>query len=404
MAGKKALVEILSDILEIYEINHTKNNEKITIKKKPEIEVEISEDIVNYRDLKKTYSENTDKLLVISMEGFTEGAVELSKINEITLWDRKKLQREIGKAVLTELDFKSQLDLNTPENLEIAEPINTTQKEKSGLLDIIGSKRENQNTEKKHTPADNGSSPTKQTKPKQKTTKNKKQTDREKTDRQRKKPRTNKKTDKTEDKKETKERNKETPEKKEQTAEETEIPKYCLDARVHKKEALKKSGMATPIEAKITLEPIYKFTYKVENSEYLDEIETSQQKTIYVDGETGEMSNLPRESKFGKRPVHKEEEKKYTPNVPPNEAEEIAISHIKKEMVKRARYGGIRYSTTKKFHSDFDEKDQFNINIKEKTLIYRPIWSVETKKGEYKVDATDGKVISGTIDDGVMFL
>ncbi|WGI17052.1 hypothetical protein [Methanonatronarchaeum sp. AMET-Sl] len=417
MGGKKPILEILSDILEIHGIKHTKTEEKITFQQNGKNDIIISEDIIDYQELNKIQKQTKNKPIVISMNGFTEGALELSKLNKITLWDRKKLQTEIGKAVLTELDFNEKLDLKTPENIEIAQKIDTKEieknnQEKSSILDILESTRnpqKNQNKPKTQKTTDNGTKPKTQPKNQNKPKKPSKTEEPEKQEPEKQEPEKQEKQNNTKNTtkkpKQTKKHEKE-PSKTEEPEkqEKKEITKYCLDMRVNKKEALKKSGMVKPIKASITLEPYYRFKYTVENSEYLDEIETSQEKTIYVDGDTGEMANLPRENKVGKRPIQKEEEKKFKPNLTPNQAEKLAIDHIKKEMVKRARYGGIRYSTAKKFHSDFDEKDQFNIQIQEKTLIYRPIWNVKTQKGQFTVDASDGKVISGTIDDGVMFL
>ncbi|OUJ18700.1 Endonuclease HJR/Mrr/RecB family [Methanonatronarchaeum thermophilum] len=412
MGGTKPIYEVLSDILEIHQIEHEKQNNKITFNQneKQKTDIIISKDIIDYKELNKIQKQTENKILAISMNGFTEGALELSKINKITLWDQNKLQKEIGKAVLTELDFQRKLDLKTPENIEIAQKIDTKtiekqKNEKSSILDILGSTRTNKNQNKKQQKpkkSDNGR------KPKQKTTKEKqtktKETETDVEPVELKKELEKQQTQQTEDKQKTNNQVGQEKQLDEERVKKTDITKYCLDMRINKKDALRKSGMVKPIKASITLEPYYKFQYKVENSEYLDEIETSQEKTIYVDGDTGELTNLPRENTAAKRPIQKEEEKKFKPNINPKEAEKKAIEQIKNELVKRARYGGIRYSTTKKFHSDFDKKDQFNIKIQEKTLVYRPIWNVKTEKGQYTVDAADGKVISGTIDDGVMFI
>lgn len=130
MGKKEAINDLLEDIFEIYGIPHeTKNNVLITEKKREKYPIILKENSVNYNTLDGLIDKFGGKFLVISLSGFSRGAKALAEETGIDLWDKNKLEKEIGKAVLSEVGVENRLDLNNPNNLDLIE--RETQKEPS---------------------------------------------------------------------------------------------------------------------------------------------------------------------------------------------------------------------------------------------------------------------------------
>ncbi|PTD93606.1 hypothetical protein C9439_06005 [archaeon SCG-AAA382B04] len=122
MKKKEAINDLLEDILEIYNRPVNKKGGVITTeKKRPNYPIILKEKTIDYKNLDNLVERFGGRFLVISLDGFTRGAIELAKEVGIDLWDQKKLEREIGKAVLSEVGIENKIDLNRPENLELLE-------------------------------------------------------------------------------------------------------------------------------------------------------------------------------------------------------------------------------------------------------------------------------------------
>lgn len=151
----EAINNVIFDVLEINNYSPKEKGEAIVIdrenKKYPII---IKKEEVSFEDLNQLIQKFGKKFLVISIKGFTPGAIELAKEEEINLWTKTKLEKEIGKSVLSEVGFEENIEFNWKINKTTSPDLKNKNKTTSSNPELMKTKKSNKEEKRNKKPKD----------------------------------------------------------------------------------------------------------------------------------------------------------------------------------------------------------------------------------------------------------
>lgn len=333
MKKKEAINDLIVDILEIYDLAaEKKSGIVVTEKNRRNYPIILKEDTVDYSELEKLIDRFSKKFLVISLEGFSRGATELADEIGVDLWDKKKLEKEIGKAVLSEVGIKNKLDLNKPKEITLLERKNEIEESFSN------------------------SSLLKESKSSQKTINS------------------------------------------------TNKEKYFA-LNISKDEARKKSKLRNPNIHLLKLEPYFEIKYSCDSKfEYNEQsYEIKENGTCYIDAINGKIADFEIKSKTKDINVNNISIDKKEKEINKKEAKKIATKKLSQELAIEKNRGENRRESII-FEKKELKPDKEDIELENRGIIYRPIWDIRNKEKSTRIDGVEGKVLSGSTEEGVEFL
>ncbi|OKY78191.1 MAG: Endonuclease HJR/Mrr/RecB family [Candidatus Methanohalarchaeum thermophilum] len=353
---KKVLIDILCDVLDIYEISYTRDKNKLefSYKNNKKTKAIIKTKPINLEELLNELKNKKDRIyLFIGLKGFSEGVIEYSKDNPIYLWDREKLEKELGKSILKEAGLENKLKLKNE----------------------IKVTRTNKDIEKTKKP-DNK--------------KNKKQKNTE--------PKTNNK-DNTKNRKKEEKRIKEEKKCNNQINEKEKV----LNIKLNKNQAIEKSGVKETKSVELNLKPYYRLKYRCKKiSCGNDKLEINEKGIYQIDAISGKGKEIKKEEKHnGKLP------EKSTKKIEPKIKKETAVENTKKNIRKKLTEKKQSKKTQGEsiiYHQKTYKPNEKDLKIEKKGIIYRPIWKIEGENCTKKIDASNGEIISHELDEGVEFI
>ncbi len=389
MASKNKILDLFEEVFGIYGYESHRFDDEINcfIEDSEWIFIPV-ETKIDYRVLSSIHSKYEGNMVVISVLDFSEGAYELSKELDVHLWDRQKLEREIGKAVLCEMGIDASLDISTPNRFS--------------LIEMPYKRENNQFHNNKHVDESMNSSKegTSNTKTKD-FTENKKDSiksdsgfdfDLEERLSSSKSQSNDVKNNTTELEEKSSKKN----------TREIKAKGPILEPKISNKDALQISGIDNLDSIVLELIPYYIIDFTCKFDREGESIDDDGE--YFINATTKEFGEVPDAQLTESIEIDSVVSVDISS---PTLTEDEMYSKVK-EKIKETYTINKKSSEMKRESIIFDQKEIYpksdEIDIIDYKLVFHPVWNIRGDTNKIKIDSIDGSIISGRVDEGVEFI